>query len=531
MNLLVVDDEEITREGIFQTLPWSELGIHHIQQSDDGINALRIAQKFKPDIILTDVRMPRMDGIQLAYKLKELYPHCAIIFMSGYSDKEYLKAAIKLEAVDYVDKPIIISELKSAIEKAIARLRSAKILEHTKHEAEAYIKVGIPLLRSKLAISLLDRNFNPHLIIEQAKTACIELPIDGFYITVIVRFYIDVIKNSEHISSMKEVVTTTFENACLKHKINVISAFKDDQCLISHLFVPAYEKHLLTHDKLLELLRIVTVSLENLFTFVISVGKPIHSLANIKDSCTSAMSALERAFFRENNSILFHENNSTLPYALDSTMIKNFTELINNERQEAAIFFIKSLVSTLRYHENTPVNNIKDFFYTILLELCNIAHQKGVDLFQPNFTKNHIWEMFLKLNEISAIEEIFIEKLNYFFESSRHKYKNSSLIDKIYKYVDLHYTDPDLSINKISEQVHFAPTYICSIFKLRTNKTLNQYITEYRIDKSKEYLKDPNIKVSDIASKVGCRDSGYFTKLFKKTVGTTPTEYRERIIP
>jgi two-component system, response regulator YesN len=531
MNLLVVDDEVITREGIVQTLPWSELGIHQIQQSDDGINALRTAQNFKPDIILTDVRMPRMDGIQLSYKLKELYPYCAIIFMSGYSDKEYFKAAIRLEAVDYVDKPIIISELKSAIEKAIARLKSAQILEHTKHEAEAYVKLGIPLLRSKLAISLLDKYLNPYLIIEQAKTACIELPIDGFYITVIVRFYINGSKTAEHISSMKEVATTTFENTCHKHKINVISAFKDDQRLILHLFTPAYKKHLLTHDKLLELLKIVTVSLENLFTFVISVGKPIHGLANIKDSCASAISALERAFFRDNNSILFHENNSTLSYALDSTMIKNFTELINKERRETALFFIKNLVSILRHHENTPVNNIKDFFYTILLELYNIAHQKGVDLFQPNITKNHIWEMFLKLNTLSDIEELLMEKLNYYFETSKQKYKNSNLIDKIYKYVELHYTDPDLSINKISEQVHFAPTYICSIFKLKTNKTLNQYITEYRIDKSKEYLKDPDIKVSDIASKVGCRDSGYFTKLFKKTVGTTPTEYRERIIP
>jgi two-component system, response regulator YesN len=531
MNLLVVDDEEITREGIVQALPWSELGIHQIQQSDDGINALRIVEKFQPDIILTDVRMPRMDGIQLSYKLKKLYPHCAIIFMSGYSDKEYLKAAIRLEAVDYVDKPIILVELKAAMEKAIARLRSTQILEHTKHVAETYVKVGIPLLRSKLAISLLNKNINPHLMIEQAKAASIELPLDGFYNTILVRFHINENKTAEHLSSMKEIVSTTFENSCQMHKINGISAFKDDDCLILHLFAPTTNKHLLTQDKLLKLLKIITVSLENLFTFVISVGNPIHGLANIQDSYASAISGLERAFFKENHSILFYENSSIPPYGLDSTMIKHFTELINEERQETSIFFIKTLTSTLRRHENTPINNVKDFFYNILLELCNIAHQKGVDLFQHNITKNHIWEIFLKLNTLSEIEELLMEKLNYFFEALKQKYKNSSLIDKINKYIEGHYTDPDLSINKISEHVHFAPTYICSIFKLKTDKTINQYITEYRIGKSKEYLMDPGIKVSEIASKVGCRDSGYFTKLFRKTAGTTPTEYRERMLP
>lgn len=120
MKLLIVDDEVITREGIIQRLPWSDMGIDQIKQADDGINALEIIKTFDPDIILTDVRMPRMNGIDLAFKLKAVCPDYIIIFMSGYSDKEYLLSAIELKAVSYVEKPIRIKELEKAMKNAIS---------------------------------------------------------------------------------------------------------------------------------------------------------------------------------------------------------------------------------------------------------------------------------------------------------------------------------------------------------------------------------------------------------------------------
>jgi two-component system response regulator YesN len=119
MNLLLVDDEWITREGIIEKLPWDSLGVDKIEQADDGIHAMEAAERLKPDILLTDVRMPRMNGTELAYKIRERYPNCYIIFMSGYTDKEYMKAAINVSATAYVEKPIDLEELHSAIEKAV----------------------------------------------------------------------------------------------------------------------------------------------------------------------------------------------------------------------------------------------------------------------------------------------------------------------------------------------------------------------------------------------------------------------------
>ena len=102
MKLLIVDDEKLTRDGLMNSIDWEQLGVDAVAQADDGLHGFELAGGFQPDIVLSDVRMPRMSGIEMAEKLQMHNPDISIIFMSGYSDKEYLKAAIKLKAVSYV---------------------------------------------------------------------------------------------------------------------------------------------------------------------------------------------------------------------------------------------------------------------------------------------------------------------------------------------------------------------------------------------------------------------------------------------
>lgn len=132
MKLLIADDELLTREGLASSIDWESLGIHQIFQADDGIRALHIAKLQEPDIILSDIRMPRMNGIEMVEKLTEILPDTSIIFMSGYSDKEYLKAAIKLKAIDYVEKPLNPEEVRTTVLEAISRRR--KVLRSRQNE-------------------------------------------------------------------------------------------------------------------------------------------------------------------------------------------------------------------------------------------------------------------------------------------------------------------------------------------------------------------------------------------------------------
>jgi len=117
-KLLLVDDESVTRRGLLRSVPWAALGVSEIREARDGVEALRLTRQFRPDIVVTDVRMPRLNGIDLAIEIRKQLPAVKLIFISGYSDKEYLRSAIRLGAVDYVEKPINLEEFTQAIRQA-----------------------------------------------------------------------------------------------------------------------------------------------------------------------------------------------------------------------------------------------------------------------------------------------------------------------------------------------------------------------------------------------------------------------------
>ena len=124
MKLLIVDDEQLTREGIVSSVDWETVGITEVLEADDGVNGLEMAKRHQPDIVLCDVRMPRMDGIAMLERIEALFPDTVAIFMSGYSDKEYLKAAIQLKAINYIEKPFSPKEIEEAVQQAVEQCQS-----------------------------------------------------------------------------------------------------------------------------------------------------------------------------------------------------------------------------------------------------------------------------------------------------------------------------------------------------------------------------------------------------------------------
>ncbi len=125
-SVLVADDEKMPREILRDRLPWEELGVERVDAASDGAEALELARQHRPDIIISDVKMPRMNGLELAGAVREMYPECQFIFLSGYTDKEYLKGAIKLRAASYVEKPIDLEEVAAVLREVTAELKKSR---------------------------------------------------------------------------------------------------------------------------------------------------------------------------------------------------------------------------------------------------------------------------------------------------------------------------------------------------------------------------------------------------------------------
>ena len=187
MKLLVVDDEDYIRNGVVASLNWGEIGIKELKEANDGLKGLEIANEFEPDIILADIRMPRMDGISMVYKVRENNPECCVIFMSGYSDKEYLKSAIKLSAITYVEKPVDLLELKEAIEKAVKHKKSEMEKMVEKKNTKMRLNTFLPVIRNEIALRLCEEGFlseTQEIFLDILKE---EMPIYRKFVTIIIR--------------------------------------------------------------------------------------------------------------------------------------------------------------------------------------------------------------------------------------------------------------------------------------------------------------------------------------------------------
>lgn len=506
IKILIVDDEIFTREGIINEIPWSKLGIIEIEQAYDGINALEVAEKFNPDILLTDVRMPRMNGIELSFKLREQCPTCEIIFLSGYSDKEYLKSAIKLKAVSYVEKPIDIEELQIAIENAIALK-----LKETEDTRNVMNDIALKLINKDADINNLGKYISLNKLDETN------------FITILIK-----IMNNDKV--IKETILLELEKLITKTGFSCISCYKEDTLILVHVYFHNNVGCLSSNNPLGNVYLVLSEYLKQFTTFFICQGKKVLGAINIPDSYKTALEAFNKTFFYDYNSIIYYDKISTLTYKSDENIIENFSKNLSNEDKQNSILLVNRLTSEIKESAATSINYIKDIYYKLLLGLLKFSSDRNLVIDEKDLNTKSPFEYLSNLYTLMEIKTYLVEKIETIFNAVEEKNMNINPISSILKYIHDNYSDVNLSLQNISNKTYLTTAYMCSIFKEQTGKTINTYITEYRISIAKNLLKDQNMKIIDITTKVGYSDGNYFSKIFKKETGLTPSEYKKKFL-
>ena len=523
MNLLIVDDEELTREGLLNSIDWASLGILNIYQADDGINGLALARKYKPQIILSDVRMPRMDGIEMANKIREVLPDTHIIFMSGYSDKEYLKAAIRLKAISYVEKPILTEEVQEAVREAIAVDAKQQI---SKDSATRHMRDAVAKLALDITYSITDTDDN---IIRQFAALTMPVRPATIFTTIIVKF-VDGYSNIR--SSDQEAVLDAAGRLCEAHHMQYIWAIKQDEYLILHLF--SSDKPLSSSASssssaaITKIVQKLSEILSKICHFYIAVGKSVTGVDKVFDSYNTAVLLLQSSFFYEFNSILLYDKDIREALPISQDIILRFHETLSSHNKEESLLIVQSLYEKLINNHGILVNYVKDFYYKLFMELYKTAAHMQVYLSDTDGSSETILDYISKSGTLTILHNLLTDKVNLLFLSMETNVQENSTIFLIKAFISKNFHNENLSVKDISEHVYLSTSYVCTIFKNETGQTLNQYLTEYRIERAKILLLDPRYKITDISAKVGYSDGNYFGKTFKKMVGLSPSEFREQ---
>lgn len=516
MHILIADDEELTRKGIISSIDWDALGITKIDCADDGLHALECTKDAPPDILLTDVRMPRMDGIELSKRLRERNPDCPIIFMSGYSDKEYLKAAINLKAVSYVEKPFVTAEITEALSEAVALVQKQRLQTESN---QFFLQES----SSKLALSLTQPGACAHLDTTVKQLFDSIVP-DQYFTTMIIRtdpmfFQLPDSRLQTFFARIDQLLSAYHmaELHTMKHASHVILHLYGAKKPENHIFVYICQQ-------IRDMLRS-----EGMTQFHIILGDTVKNCENVYRSYNNAVLLLQSSFFAPYESIYTpFEEGTSVSVTWMQQLPDRFGQILASRDQSAAQSICEELQQTLHGNRNLLPNQARDLYYKLFMVLSKQQYESKISLPVDSPAMQSPLEQINGCKTHDELHALLSNAIKQYFEILSTAVPDSSTLFLVKEYISSNYSDSNLSIKDISEHVHLSSSYLCTIFKTETGQTLNQYLTNFRIEKAKQMLSDPRNKVNEIAAQVGYCDCNYFGKTFKKVVGLSPSEYREK---
>lgn len=518
MKLLIVDDEELTRTGVISSIDWTALGIEEVLQADDGVNGLEMARLHKPEIILCDVRMPRMDGIVMLERLENLLPDTVPIFMSGYSDKEYLKAAIKLKAVNYIEKPLDPEEIRAAVLEA-RELYNQKLRSHqgeTLHSMET---------ASRLAL-LLTTPYEPNS--ESISQLAGELSLRLMPGTFFTAFIVKLDTAAELSGPLPDEVHLGLKEFLKYYHLECIHVEKRGQYIVYFVFGTVRPSDTILKG-IGDFLRQQYAFHEKYFMVA---GETFAGISRAYQSYTSAVILLQSCFFHPVGTFLTAAGQSGAAHKrppvspLPAVPEKSFSELLSAKDRDGCLGFLQTLYTF--YERNTAIlpNQAKDLYYKLFIVVEDIRRQQQI-MGSPD--QGNIVDTLEKCFTFRELHQTLLDKTEAFFTDAQNAVTENPTIFLIKDYISKNYMKETLSVKDISTHVFLSTSYVCTFFKNETGQTLNQFLTEYRMEKAKQLLGDSRYKIADISSKVGYSDGNYFGKSFKKYTGFSPSEYREKM--
>jgi two-component system, response regulator YesN len=529
MKLLIVDDEERTREMLRKHIAWEEMGIQEVESARNGIIALELCQSFRPDIVLCDIRMPKMDGIEFAQRLRESDVSCKLLFLSGFSDKEYLMSAIRLNALDYIEKPINPDQVRKAVQAAVeSRKQDEKKRMEERQLQDAYDE-GLPYLRQEMIRKLISLPGSPNVTKALESRGTFLLPLDGPFTVIASSLYWKTAKYPENPKVVQEEVLQKINMHSRLATIQGICGFDYQQYLIFILpgaFGSSYREQ---RSVLEELYVDLAETIGDEIRFRMGIGEPAVDRMQIPDSYKTALDACNLHYYSEGSQLIFAGAiGGNRELAIDWNVVRSLRGLLKQGELDDARSLIVKWTVEARAARDLDISRVKNSYFQFLLVILDVVVQLGFTDTDEDTERWYIWKEIERNPDLASIEKYILSFLDLFLMSPDPGGITPKMRDIIH-YIYKNYQEKGFTILDIANHVSLSEAYLCSLFKKQNGGTIKEYISSLRLEKAKELLLDKELKLYEVADQTGFTDANYFTTFFKKYAGCTPSEYRERM--
>ncbi|OAS14899.1 response regulator [Paenibacillus oryzisoli] len=535
-KLVIVDDETAVRGGLSKFVQWSDYGIVLAGTADDGDTGLELVQRVKPDIVLTDVMMPVMDGIQMSKEIRERFPEIKIVFISGHNEANLLRSAMQVHAADYIFKPVKRTEIQKMIENVVRVLRSEEKERNRLKDMEVKLTQSMPLLREKFLMALIqDGDAKPDALRERAAFLNLELPIEKPYLVLA----ITIDDSNEVLGNRSERDKQLFSYSLL----NVVQELID-QYLHGYAFenrAAEYVGLLVLDDQMIEpeatLLSLAEAIRDNLrrwlqISVTIGVGERAANISMLPASFRHARDAADQKWYMGKNQVITMDSleiGEANPIRFDAGQSERLVSVLKSGDKHRLELEMESILEPLAQIR-------KDAFKygrQVGLQMIALAGRLLLDLnlLTREKEEQEAWllDRLLKIETMAELKSIVSDYLYNVccWIQEKRSGRSSNVIEHIQTYISDNFTK-NLTIAEIAASVYLSQTYVSLLFKQETGETIYEYLMKVRIAKAKELLRDPRIKFYEVCELVGYTDPSYFSKLFKKMTGLTPSAYRDQ---
>ena len=542
LKIFLAEDEVVVRETIKRMIPWEELGFELVGEAADGEMALPLLIRQQPDLLITDIKMPFMDGLTLARLAKKEIPGLKVVILSGYDDFNYAKQAIGIGVEDYLLKPIT----KNALIERLSEIRSR--YEHEKTQKEYYEKFQREMQAYEKNSSrdffeaLVDGSMDMMEVYKRAEKLGLDIVAEAYNVLIFTM-------NCDEDFSGQRDEYSSWEAESLELLENFFAGHSSAMLFRSNIF--SYGVLLKGQRETIEEntracvdeIRKILSRQNGRREWFLAVGQSVERLSQIQKSYHTASRAFSQRYLYDEN-ILYYDEMETMEYpggqaetednaylqkvdvnALNPAILQKF---LSNGLQEETENFVKDYFYAIGQE---PMESLVFRNYVILnVRFSVISFIKGLGCDTNEMESADTEEVLAESGKnmesaIAYAKKMISQAIEIRDQNSGNK--NRSILKTAVDFIDSHYMEEDISLNTVANVANVSSNHFSALFSQNMGQTFIEYLTTLRMNKAKELLRCTGMRSSEIAGEIGYKDAHYFSYLFKKTQGMTPSDYRK----
>jgi len=524
---MIVDDEPLNIQGLVRYIKWHELGYEIPVTMESGEEALEALVEMEIDVLISDVCMPGMGGIELVAQSKSINPHLQVLMISGYNEFEFVQDAIHVGAQAYVLKPLKLEEVSEKLTTMRLTLEKTRHIIEQTSEMEKKISSSLNLVKERFVSDLIAGiTLTDEMLASWSDL--MTLPVSLRNVQLII-FGLD-----QYLTSGSDATERTLLGSGFKKTVNIglsdlepliLAQVKPDEIVALHINLAPDERVILEKQ-----LHFIQTMVQEQYGCTVTIGysRTGSQWNELADFYKEVKFMMAQAKLVEEGQIVRHAQIDKMEFngfRLREEFMPNIVKLMEAGDESKVSEYLNRVLTILLSQEQLSFSHAQALSMSFLSELISMVKWRSTVDSDFNIV---MWRRLLDCNSTNEIIDMLVECVNRYMrvEKPEHQNQQHHLIKKVAAFIEERIQE-SWTVKELAEQFNLNASYLSVLFKKEMDKTISEYVQETRITLAKRLLQDPNIKVYEVAEQVGIQTSAYFTYLFKKIVGCTPQEFRD----